>query len=199
MKSSLLIVLVFVAGVGVGWLPGVVSRPELTLYALYLLLFLVGIGIGGNRGAWLILERVRLKIVAVPAAILVGSLLGAALVSSLFQVMPLRQSLAVAAGFGYYSLSSILIGQLSGQEVGVVALLANIIREMLTLLLTPLLVRYFGRLAPIAAGGATAMDTSLPIIHQFAGQEYAIVALFSGIVLTVLVPFLVTFLLTVGL
>lgn len=201
MKSSLLIVLVFGLGVMVGaapMAPAGLQRPELTLYTLYVLLFLVGIGIGANRGAWVILRRIHLKIVAVPIAIIGGSLAGAAAISLLLGVGTLRQSLAVAAGFGYYSLSSILIGQLSGQELGVVALLANIIREMFTLLFTPLLVRYFGRLAPVAAGGATAMDTTLPIIHQFAGQEYAIVAVFSGIVLTVIVPFLVTFLLTVG-
>jgi uncharacterized membrane protein YbjE (DUF340 family) len=79
----------------------------------------------------------------------------------------------------------------------VVALLSNIFREVATLLTTPILVRYFGKLAGIASGGATAMDTTLPVISRYSGKEYAIIALFSGIVLTILVPFLVTFILTV--
>jgi uncharacterized membrane protein YbjE (DUF340 family) len=107
-----------------------------------------------------------------------------------------REALAVGAGFGYYSLSSIMITELHGQQLGVVALLANILREILTLLLTPLLARWCGRLAPIASGGATAMDTTLPIISRFLNQELALLAVFSGVVLTVMVPVLVTLILT---
>jgi uncharacterized membrane protein YbjE (DUF340 family) len=69
-------------------------------------------------------------------------------------------------------------------------------REVATLLMTPVLVKYFGKLAPIAAGGATSMDTTLPVIAKFTGTEYAIIAVFSGTVLTIIVPFLVTFILT---
>ena len=73
--------------------------------------------------------------------------------------------------------------------------MSNIFREIITLLFAPLLAKYFGELAPIAAGGATAMDTTLPIITKFSGKEYGIISLFSGIVLSLLVPFLVTFIL----
>jgi uncharacterized membrane protein YbjE (DUF340 family) len=106
--------------------------------------------------------------------------------------MALHEALAIGSGFGYYSLSSIMISRLSGETLGVVALLANIMREMTTLLLTPLLARY-GKLAPIAAGGATAMDTTLPIITRFSGSEYGVVGVFSGLVLSIIVPFLVAF------
>jgi uncharacterized membrane protein YbjE (DUF340 family) len=101
----------------------------------------------------------------------------------------------VGAGFGYYSLSSIFIGQISGKTLGVVALISNILREIITLLGTPLLLKFFGQLAPIAAGGATSMDTTLPVITKFTGKEYAVISVFSGVVLTMLVPFLVTFIL----
>jgi len=103
--------------------------------------------------------------------------------------------LAVGAGFGYYSLSSLFITQLSGEMLGVTALLSNILREILTLLATPLLVQYFGKLAGIASGGATSMDTTLPVITRYSGKEWSIISVFSGVVLTLLVPFLVTFIL----
>jgi len=77
----------------------------------------------------------------------------------------------------------------------VIALLSNIIREIATLLLAPLLARYLGRLAPVAAGGATAMDTTLPIIVQVSGEEYGVMAIVSGVLLTTAVPVLVTLLL----
>lgn len=96
-------------------------------------------------------------------------------------------------GFGYYSLSSIFITEYKGTELGTIALLSNIVREMITLLLSPLLVKVAGPLAPIAAGGVTSMDTTLPIIMDSSGKQYAVVSLFHGFVLEFSIPFIVTF------
>ena len=101
--------------------------------------------------------------------------------------------MAVGSGFGYYSLSSIFITQYKGPELGTIALLSNITREIITLLCAPLLVRWFGNLAPISAGGATTMDTTLPIITRYAGQQFVVVSIFHGFVTDFSVPFLVTF------
>lgn len=197
MKNSLIIVGFFVLGIVAGLyqlLPAVFLESDFSMYALYILMFLVGISVGSDKKAWEVLKTVKVKIVLVPLAVVLGTGIGVTLVSFFIDI-GLRQSLAVGAGFGYYSLSSIFITRLHGEELGVIALICNICREIGTLLLTPLLARYVCKLAPIAAGGATAMDTTLPIITKFSGKEYAIIAIFSGIVLTVLVPFLVTFIL----
>ena len=77
--------------------------------------------------------------------------------------------------------------------LGSVALLCNVVREVIVLLGAPLLVRLFGSLAPIAAAGATAMDTTLPIISRACGPQYAPVSIYSGMVSDFSVPFLVTF------
>lgn len=69
---------------------------------------------------------------------------------------------------------------------------ANIIREMITLLLTPLLAKWFGPLAPISSGGATTMDTTLPIITQTVGQRYVALSIYHGFVTDFTVPFFVT-------
>ena len=105
----------------------------------------------------------------------------------------LTECLAVGSGFGYYSLSSILITQYNGPELGTVALLANIIREIFTLLGAPLLVKFFGPLAPISCGGATTMDTTLPIITRYSGENFVLISLFHGFLVDFSVPFLVTF------
>ena len=199
MKNSLLILLCFLMGVvgsAGGVLPPFFHEPDLATFILFLLLFLVGIGIGSNPQTRRLLRQARLRVLLVPLTIVLGTLLGAGACSLLLADVGGREALAVGAGFGYYSLSSIMITELYGQQLGVVALLANILREILTLLLTPILARYCGKLAPIASGGATAMDTTLPIISRFLSQEYALVALFSGVVLTVAVPVLVTLILT---
>ena len=96
-------------------------------------------------------------------------------------------------GHGYYSLSSIYISSIRGEALGAIALLSNIIRELFTLVFTPVLVRYFGKIAPISSGGATSMDTTLPIISKYSGSDYALISVFHGTVLTVLVPIIVTF------
>ncbi|MBU2621689.1 MAG: lysine exporter LysO family protein, partial [Proteobacteria bacterium] len=38
-------------------------------------------------------------------------------------------------------------------------------------------------------------DTTLPVIIRFTGKEYGIISIFSGIVLTLVAPFLITFIL----
>lgn len=106
--------------------------------------------------------------------------------------------MAVGAGFGYYSLSSIFITEYKGPELGTIALLSNIMREIITLLCAPLLVKYFGKLAPISVGGATTMDTTLPIITRYSGKEFVIISIFHGFVVDFSVPFLVTLLCSIS-
>lgn len=200
MKNSLIILAFFSVGLILGifdYLPGFITENDYSMYALYGLMFLVGISIGADRESWKIIRQMNLKILIVPLGIIAGTLAGSAIVGALVPDLNIRESMAVGAGFGYYSLSSIFISQISGETLGVIALLSNILREILTLLLTPLLVLYFGKLGGIASGGATAMDTTLPVIVKYSGKEWGIIAVFSGIVLTVLVPFLVSFILKV--
>jgi len=199
MRGSFVIMFFFSAGVICGFyslVPSVMNNSAFSLYALNLLLFLVGIGIGGNNTAWEMIKKVNAKIFLVPLSIILGTLLGSSILSMWIKGITLRESLAVVSGFGYYSLSSIVITRIEGETLGVLALLSNILREILTLLMTPLLVRYFGCLAPIASGGATSMDTTLPVIIEFTGKEYGIISIFSGIVLTFTAPFLITLILT---
>jgi len=180
-------ILVGVAGILPDWL----TQGNLDLYVLYLLLFLVGSSIGWDTQALQSLLRLNLRTLLVPCGVAVGSILGAGIASIFLHSISLNESMAVGAGFGYYSLSSILISQIHGEELGVVALLANVFREVGTLLLAPLMVRYFGKLAPIASGGATSMDTTLPIVQKFSGIQYAVLSVINGVVLTLAVPIIV--------
>lgn len=132
----------------------------------------------------------------VPLATTVGTFAGAIAISFFLTERSLTDCLSVGAGFAYYSLSSILITEYRGAELGTIALLANIMREFFVLLLAPWIVRYFGNLAPICAGGATTMDTTLPIISKYSGSDFVIIALFHGIVIDFTVPLWVSFFLS---
>jgi len=195
MIGSIIIVLFFSAGVLAG-INGIslnfIIKTDPSIYALYLLMFLVGIGIGSDPNIWNILKKMNLKILMVPLIVITGTLSGTYICSFFLRDIGALDAMAIGSGFGYYSLSSIIISKMRNDTLGVMALLANISREIFTLLATPLLVRYFGKLAPIASGGATSMDTTLPVIARYSGKEYAVISVFSGVVLTILVPFIIT-------
>ena len=200
MKESLIITGCFVAGVLLGRffeVPELFTEGEVALYVLYVLMFLVGVSIGRDRGILKALRQQNLKIVLVPLATISGTFLGTALISGVMQGRSLTDCLAVGAGFGYYSLSSVFITQYKGAELGTIALVSNVLRELTALLAAPWLVRYFGRLAPIAVGGATSMDTTLPVITRYSGKEVVVVAMVHGMTVDFCVPFLVTFFCTI--
>ena len=200
MKGSITIVSFFIAGVLLGRfidIPALLTAEGPTLYALYALMFLVGISIGSDKKALQALKQQNLKIILVPLATIIGTLIGSALISFALSDRSITDCLAVGSGFGYYSLSSIFITQYKGAELGTIALVSNIMRELLALLAAPLLIRYFGKLAPISVGGATTADTTLPIITKFCGKEFVIISIIHGITVDLSVPFLVSFFCTI--
>ncbi len=194
MIGSLIIILFFSIGLIAGINGISLNFPKTgdpSIYALYLLMFLVGIGIGSDSNVWNVLKKMNFKILIVPVMIIFGTLTGTFICSFFLKDVGALDAMAIGSGFGYYSLSSIIISKIRNDTLGVTALLSNISREIFTLLATPLLVKYFGKLAPIASGGATSMDTTLPVIAKFSGKEYAVISVFSGVVLTILVPFII--------
>ena len=196
MKGSLIIVGFFVLGIIVGLcdvIPDSFVNSDVSYYALCCLMFCVGISIGCDTSVLKSFKEVNPRLMMLPIMTILGTLAGCAAVSVLLGHRQLTDSLAIGSGFGYYSLSSIFITQSRGAELGTIALLANISREILTLLCAPLLAKYFGRLAPISVGGATTMDTTLPIITRYSGESFIIVSIFHGFCVDFSVPFLVTF------
>ena len=166
--------------------------PDLPMIILSVMVVLVGLGLGAGDNLHYMLRTFNWRMLLLPLCTIVGTLLFSALGVLVLRGFSLTDCLAVGSGFGYYSLSSIFITEYKGAELGTIALLANISREILTLLAAPLLVRWFGNLAPISAGGATTMDTTLPIITRTAGQQFVVVSIFHGFVADFSVPFLVT-------
>lgn len=194
LKGSLVIVGFFVLGVLcslMGIVPGHVGS-RVSFYALCGLMMCVGISVGNDPQTLKNFRSLNPRLVFLPVMTILGTLAGTAVVSLLLTHRSLTDCLAIGSGFGYYSLSSIFITEYRGAELGTIALLANISREIITLLAAPLLVRWFGRLAPISAGGATTMDTTLPIITRTSGQEFVVVSIFHGFTVDFSVPFLVT-------
>lgn len=198
LKGSLVIVAFFAVGCLAGlWTEPDMQGSSLSTWVLYALMFCVGVTLGNDRTLAGRVRRLDRRLALLPVATAVGTLGGAALAAPFFgadsAVTSAADSLAVGAGFGYYSLSSIFIADLRGAELATVALLCNILRELFTLLAAPLVAQWFGPLAAVSIGGATTFDTTLPVITRAAGRPYAVVSIFHGCVMDFSVPFLVTF------
>ena len=196
MKGSLIIVGFFILGIAAGltgMVPESIIDGDLTFYALCALLLCVGIGIGSDRNIVTKFKSLDVRMALLPLGTVIGTFAGSLVVSFILSGRSPLDCLAVGSGFGYYSLSSIFITEYKGAELGTIALLANIIREMVTLLLSPVLAKVFGPLAPISSGGVTSMDTTLPIIMASSGEQYSAVSIFHGFILDFSIPFLVTF------
>lgn len=196
MKGSLIIVGFFILGIAAGlsgMVPESIIDGDLTFYALCALLLCVGIGIGSDRNIVTKFKSLDVRMALLPLGTALGTFAGSLVVSFILSGRSQLDCLAVGSGFGYYSLSSIFITEYKGAELGTIALLANIIREMVTLLLSPVLAKVFGPLAPISSGGVTSMDTTLPIIMASSGEQYSAVSIFHGFILDFSIPFLVTF------
>ncbi|MCL2502691.1 MAG: lysine exporter LysO family protein [Bacteroidales bacterium] len=196
LKDSLAVFACFFAGMacgGFGFFSFATGGGNVVFILLYILLFLVGVNVGKDRGLFAAVRQQGFRFVLLPLGTLVGTLVGSALAGWMLPDMRIWDSLAIGSGMGYYSVSSVLISHSRGAELGSVALMANILRELITLFCAPYMLRIFGRLAPISAGGVTSMDITLPVIIRFSGKEYAALAVFHGAVLDPLVPVLVGF------
>ena len=201
MKSSLIVVAFFC----IGCLGGIFNdfqfdMHNLSMYILYALMLQVGISIGSNKNLKFLIKSLRPNMLLVPIATIVGTLLFSAFASLLLSQWSVFDCMAVGSGFAYYSLSSILITQFKeasvglqlATELGTIALLANIFREMMALLGAPLIRKYFGKLAPISAAGVNSMDVLLPSITLYSGKDMIPVAIFHGILIDMSVPFFVS-------
>lgn len=194
MKGSLAIVAFFAAGTLLGAAETLPTLPpEASLYTLYFLLSCVGLNIGRAPG---IIGRIRhmdRRLAMLPLITAAGTWAGALATAALLPAYSAGEWLAVGSGFGYYSLSSVLITELRGAELGTVALAYNIMRELVVLLGAPLLARLFGPLTPISIAGATSGDTTLPSITEASGTEFVPLAIFHGLTIDLSVPLLVPF------
>ena len=202
MKNSIIVFLFFCAGCLLGFSGEIkLDAHHISLYILYALMLQVGISIGSNKNLKQIVRQIRPKMLVIPLATIIGTLLFSALASLLLSRWSVFECMAVGSGFAYYSLSSILITQFKepsiglqlATELGTIALLSNIIREMMALLGSPLIKKYFGKLAPISAAGVNSMDVVLPAITRYSGKEMIPVAILHGILIDFSVPLFVSF------
>ncbi|HIF9420487.1 TPA: lysine exporter LysO family protein [Photobacterium damselae] len=186
--------LIFV--VGGGLIVGLLIKMDLSWVdkaseiILFILLFFIGIQL---RNSGMTLRQILLnkKGMILATVILTTSLLGG-VIAALILDIPIKNGLAMASGFGWYSLAGILMGDGLGPIYGGAAFLNELMRELVALTLIPMIINQRPAIA-IGYAGATAMDFTLPVIQNCGGIRCVPIAIVSGFILSMLVPVLMLF------
>ncbi|KAB1490161.1 LysO family transporter [Cronobacter sakazakii] len=188
LKLCGVVVLGFLLGLtGLAFLKHATEASE---YTLIFLLFLIGIQLRNNG---MTLKQIVLNRRGMMVAIVVlGSSLIAGTVNALLLDLPLRTGFAMASGFGWYSLSGILMTESFGPVIGSAAFFNDLGRELIAIMLIPALVRR-SRSAALGICGATSMDFTLPVLQRSGGLELVPAAIVHGFILSLLVPLLMAF------
>lgn len=158
--------------------------------ALIFLLALVGMQLRNSSMTLrqIILNR-RGMLVAVVVA--VSSLVGGAL-AAIMLGLPLNTGLAIASGYGWYSLSGIVLTDSFGPVIGSAAFFNDLARELVAIMLIPTLVRT-SRSSALGLCGATSMDFTLPVLQRSGGLDMIPPAVVHGFLLSLLAPILMAF------
>ena len=183
--------LALAVGIGLGML---IQKLDLHIafnswYLLLIFIFLIGVELAFTQfdRSWL-----SWKILLVPVAAFMGSCL-AAIVNYfiLSNHYSLNEVMALAQGYGWYSMSGILFTELHSAKLGGIALLTDLFREIFAILLMYCLGWRFPRSA-ISSAGATSMDVTLAMVKQSCGTHYVPHAMMSGLILSLLAPLLIS-------
>ena len=157
---------------------------------LCILLFFVGFDMGFEGTVIGHLKRVGLRVLAFPFIIMVGTLAGA-LLCSFFLPLSVKESLAVGAGFGWYTLAPSIIMDKGLVTASAVSFMHNIMREYISVLIIPMTAKKAGYLEAVAVSGCSSMDVCLPIVEKATRGDIAMYSFISGVVQSLAVPILV--------
>jgi uncharacterized membrane protein YbjE (DUF340 family) len=158
----------------------------LVIVALCVLLFLVGIEIGRDDTVIEEIKAVGFRILLFPLAAILGTYIFTA-VASFFLSVTVREAMAIGGGFGWYSFApTILLAH--SVHVSAICFLQNVIRELLGIVLIPIVAKWIGYIEASALPGVASMDVCLPVIEKSTGTHITIYAFVIGIAMALVVP-----------
>ena len=157
---------------------------------LCILLIFVGLDLGLEGQVINNFKNAGLRILAIPVAVAIGTMAGA-IVCSVILPVSVGESLAIGCGFGWYSLGAGIIMDAGYVTAGAISFMHNVMREVFSIILVPIVARYVGYVEAIALPGAPGMDVCLPIVERSTSGTVAVYSFISGLTLSLSVAFLV--------
>ncbi len=178
----------------VGWVIGVFLRPSFAFSSLInieLLILASFLGYSTSNALNLKVIRESLSKSGISLSIVViGNLLSGVILYGL-KLGDLKMVEVITMGSGWYTFTGPLVATYYSPFYGSLAFLINFFREQFSYIVVPFLLRVrYSPYSAIAVGGATAMDTTLPLYSTLLGSDYVMTAVFSGVVLTSFIPIL---------
>ncbi len=191
MESVQLCLTVFIGGLVGFFTKGLVDFPlHSSTYVLVVMIFCVGIQL---RNSGIPLKEVFLNQRGIlTSLVFMGSGLVGGVIASYVLDLPMIRALALASGFGWYSLSSVLVNDAWGAVYGSIAFFNDLSREIFCLFAIPFFMRLFPSTA-VGLGGATSLDATLPIIQKSGGIQIVPLAISFGFIVNLVVPILLAF------
>lgn len=155
-----------------------------------ILLLCVGIELGLSGNIGVNIKTAGFKVFIFPAAVVLGSFIGAIL-AAFFLPISQKEALAVASGFGWYTLAPIIITEHGYVLSGAISFIHNVMREFGGIVLIPIVAKKIGCIEAASLPGVAAMDVVLPLLEQVCGEKIIIYSFLIGLFQSATVPLLV--------
>ncbi len=183
------LVLVVVAGIIAGRFFSFTMPDNLPFILLSVLIFSAGYTVGEEENVLKKIKTNIFKILWLSTLTILGTFFGAFLIS-FFIPISAKESILASAGFGWYSLSGIMISNMYSPYLGSISFVANVFRESFAIILIPI-VSKISSYGAISIGGSPSMDTLLGIIAKSNDKETTLISFGHGVILSTLIPFII--------
>ncbi|WII96019.1 lysine exporter LysO family protein [Moraxella haemolytica] len=179
------------------FLPPILLPPNGTTTALLmLLLFLVGVSLKGS-GVTLTQAMLNKRGLQISVIFTAATLFGGVAFALLFDEVSITKGLALASGFGWYSLSGTVMTDAYGAVWGSVALLNDLLREIIAFIFIPWMMRRSSS-AAIGLGGVTSLDFTLPTLTASGGTQIIPTIISFGFITNIISPIFMVFFSALG-
>lgn len=200
-KFTLIILTFVVAGMAAGYfmIPEIFEDTDAfqdmsgdwLVVGICILLALAGFYLGLEGKVIQSFKGVGIKVIFIPIAAVAGSLIMGA-VYGLISSLTVSESIAVSAGFGWYTLAPGMLTEAGFAVAGAVSFMHNVIRETLGIVLIPIAAKKIGYLECTSIPGVAAMDVCLSIVERSCRAETVVYSFCTGALMCVCVPVVVT-------
>ena len=165
------------------------SDPAITVLLIILLAF-VGFSLGLDGSVFGNIKKAGARVFLFPLAIVAGTIVGG-VIYGLISSLSIREGVAVAAGFGWYTYAPNIIAQAGYPVASAISFLHNVIREVVGIIGIPFFATKIGYIEATAVPGIAAMDVCMPIIEKYARKDTVVYGFATGLLMCILVPLIV--------
>lgn len=162
---------------------------------LCLLVLVIGYGVGLEGKIFREFRKAGLGILLFPAVIIAATGILALGMGLALPQITVRESLAISFGYGWYSFAPGIITAAGHSVAGAISFLHNVIRELVGIVIMPMVARKIGYIECVSVPGIACMDVGLPIIVKSTRTEMIVYAFAVGLVeelvTTVVIPMVI--------